>query len=128
MENHPSNLLRRQGTAQDRTTEMEEAFDWAQQMTDFLRKPHEVLLATVQAWRAFISEDGDISYFEDPDPDTDPRFIASRHRSIKLLSVIFRQLEEYQEKIVALNKRCLDYKETVSDCRIAASLSALRFV
>lgn len=128
MKSHPPNLLRRPGTAQDRTTEIEEAFDWAQQMTDFLRKPHDVLLATVKAWRAFRSEDGDIGYFEDPDPDTDPIVIASRHRSIKLLSVIFRQLEEYQEKIVALNKRCLDYRETVSDRRIAASLSTLRFV
>ena len=115
MKNHPPNLLRRLDTAQDRTTEMKEAFDWAQQMTDFLRKPHDVLLATVKAWRAFSSEDGDIGYFEDPDPETDPKFIASRHRSIKLLSVFFRQLEEYQEKIVALNKRCSDYKETVSD-------------
>jgi hypothetical protein len=107
---------------------MKEAFDWALQMTDFLRKPHDVLLATVKAWRAFSSENGDIGYFEDPDPDPDPKFIESRHHSIMLLSVIFRQLEEYQEKIVALNKRCSDYQKTVSDRRIAAILSTLKFV
>jgi len=115
MKDHPPNLSRRPGTAQHRNTEMKEAFDWTLQMRDFLRKPHDVLSATVKAWRAFSSEDGDKSYFEDPDPDTDPICIVSRHRSIKLLSVIFRQLEEYQEKIVALNKRCADYQENVSD-------------
>jgi hypothetical protein len=105
-----------------------EAFDWAQQMTDFLRKPHDVLLATVKAWRAFSSEGGDIGYFDNPDPEADPKSIVSRQRSIKVLSAIFRQLEEYQEKIVALNKRCSDYKESVSNRKIAASLLTLRFV
>jgi hypothetical protein len=122
MKNHPPNLLRRLDTTQGQITEMKEAFDWAQQMTDFLRRPHDVLLATVKAWGAFSSKDGDIGYFGDPDPETDLKFIASRYRSIKHLSVIFRQLEEYQEKIVALNKRCSDYKETVSDRGIATGL------
>jgi hypothetical protein len=102
MEEHPSNLSRRPGIAQDRTTELKEAFDWALQILSLLRRLDGVLSATVKSWQSFASAGGDIGYFHD------------RHRSLQNINATFRRLVEYQDKIAVLNKDCSDYKETVS--------------
>ncbi len=116
MEEHPSNLSRRPGIAQDRTTELKEAFDWALQILSLLRRLDGVLSATVKSWQSFASAGGDIGYFHDPGTDTSAKSksIKARHRSLQNINATFRRLVEYQDKIAVLNKDCSDYKETVS--------------
>jgi hypothetical protein len=101
---------------------MKQAFDWTLQMMGVLTKPRNVLLATVEAWRAFDSEDGDVEYFfDDPNADAITQEIESRtarHRSMKNIKARFCELREYHIEIVALDKRCADYKKAVSmHCR-----------
>jgi hypothetical protein len=85
---------------------MKEAFDWTLQTMALLRQLDGVLLSTVKAWESFNSLDGDIGYFH----DTDTRALLSLHA----ITATFRQLQEYQEKIVLLNKRCFDFSMAVS--------------
>ncbi|KAH8598890.1 hypothetical protein B0O99DRAFT_29097 [Bisporella sp. PMI_857] len=110
MDAHPSTLSRRPGTAQNQTIEVKVAFDWALQMMDLLRKIHDVLLPTVKAWQAFNSDDGDIKYFSEDSVTTS---VMSRHRSMQNIKATFRQFNEYQEKIVALIKKCSDYQKAL---------------
>jgi len=114
MNAHPPTLSRRAGIAQNRTTEMKAAFDWALQMMGLLRCVYDVLSATVKAWRTFQSPDGDIGYFIDLDVHVASRTTKRRYLSLQNLKATFRQLEEYQEKIFTLNKSCLEYQGTVS--------------
>jgi hypothetical protein len=116
MNEHPSTLSRRLGIAQDRTTELKEAFDWAFQMMNLLRRLDSVLSATVKAWNSFTSADGDISYFRESDVDAPVRSksIRARYRSLQNINAKFRRLEEYQDKIDALKTSCSDYRDVVS--------------
>jgi hypothetical protein len=115
---HPFTLSPRPATSQDQTAEMKAAFDWNLQMMGLLRKPHNVLLATVEAWRAFNSEDGDVGYFfDDSDADAEAQEIetrASRHRSMQNIKASLGELSEFQGNMVALSERCSDYKKAVS--------------
>jgi hypothetical protein len=116
MKDHPSTLSRRSGIAQDRTTELKEAFDWALQLLNLLRRLGAVLLATVKAWQSFASPGGDIGYFHDPcvDAAVKSKSIKARDRSLQNIHAKFRRLEEYQGKITVLTKSCENYQETVS--------------
>lgn len=114
MSAHPPTLSRRAGIAQNRTTEMKAAFDWALQMMGLLRRIYDVLSATVKAWRTFQSPDGDIGYFIDLELHVASRTTKRRYRSLQNLKAMFRQLEEYQEKLFTLNNSCLEYQGTVS--------------
>lgn len=116
MKDHPSTLSRRSGIAQDRTTELKEAFDWALQILSLLRRLDGVLSATVKAWQSFTSAGGDIGYFHDPctDATVKSQSVKARHRSLQNIHAKFRRLEEYQSKIAVLNKSCEDYQGTVS--------------
>jgi hypothetical protein len=91
-------------------------------MMRVLTKPRNVLLATVEAWLVFNSEEGDVEhFFDDPDADATTQEIeasAARHRSMKNIKSRFCELREYHSEIVALDKRCADYKKAVSrHCR-----------
>jgi glutaminase len=118
MKVHPFTLSPRPATSQNQTAEVKAAFDWTLQMMGLLQKPHNVLLATVEAWQAFNSKDGDIGYFfDDLDEDATTTAIqahVARHRSIHNIKKMFCELGEYQGNIVALNKKCSDYKQAVS--------------
>lgn len=114
MKEHPSTLSRRPTIAQDRTTELKEAFDWALQILSLLRKIDGVLSATLKAWQSFTSANGDIGYFCDLDATVKSRSTKARGRSLRNINAEFRRLEQYQDKIAVLNKNCSDYKETVS--------------
>jgi hypothetical protein len=118
MKVHPFTLSPRPATSQNQTIEMKVAFDWALQMMGLLRKPHNILLATVRAWRAFNSEDGDVGYFfDDLDEDATTKAIeahVARHRSMQNIKKLFCELGEYQGNIVALSEKCSDYKKAVS--------------
>ena len=118
MKVHPFTLSPRPATSQNQTTEMKVAFDWALQMMGLLRKPRNVLLATVEAWRAFNSKDGDVGYFfDDLDGEATTDAIkahAARHRSMQNIKKMFCELGEYQGNIVALSEKCSDYKKAVS--------------
>jgi len=117
MKDHPSTLSRRPGIAQNRTTELKEAFDWALQILSLLRRLDGVLSATMKVWQSFSSVGGDIGYFfESPCADSaaKSKSISARYRSLQNISARFGQLEEYQAKIAVLNKSCEDYQESVS--------------
>lgn len=114
MKEHPSTLSRRPTIAQDRTTELKEAFDWALQILNLLRKIDGVLSATLKAWQSFTSASGDIGYFRDLDATVKSRSTKARDRSLQNINAKFLRLEQYQDKIAVLNKSCSDYKETVS--------------
>jgi hypothetical protein len=116
MEEHPSDLSRPRGIAQDRTTELKEACDWALQITNLLRGLDSVLSATVKAWNSFTSADGDISYFHEPDVDAPvkSRSVKARYASLQNISAKFQQLEKYQDRIDVLKNSCSDYRDAVS--------------
>ncbi|KAE9379834.1 hypothetical protein N431DRAFT_323190 [Stipitochalara longipes BDJ] len=118
MKVHPVTLSLRPATSQSQTVEMKLAFDWALKMMGLLQKLRIVLLATVETWRAFNSEGGDIDYFcDDLDEDATKNKIdayATRRRSIRNIQRRFCELGEYQRNIVALNEKCSDYKKAVS--------------
>lgn len=116
MKDHPSNLSRRPGIAQDRTTELKEAFDWALHILNLLCRLDGVLSATVKVWQSFTSEGGDIDYFFDHGVDGAAKStsIKARHRSLQNIGAKFRRLEEYQDKIAVLNKNCSGYQGAVS--------------
>jgi hypothetical protein len=107
---------------------MKAAFDWALQMKSLLRRPREILLATVKAWQAFNSEDGDISYFNDLDADVATQSIKTHRRTMQNIKAKFRQLDEYQEKIVALSKSCSDYQKAVSRVELPLGLPRSRIL
>jgi hypothetical protein len=89
-------------------------------MMGVLTKPRNVLLATVEAWRAFDSEDGDVQYFSDDlhaaAGETSQAFkaLAARHRSMKNIKAKYCELQGYLREIVALDNSCADYKKAVS--------------
>jgi hypothetical protein len=89
-------------------------------MMRVLTKPRNVLLATVEAWRAFDSEDGDVQYFTDDlhaaAGETSQAFEAraARRRSMKNIKAKYCELRGYLSEIVALDKSCADYKKAVS--------------
>jgi hypothetical protein len=89
-------------------------------MMRVLTKPRNVLLATIEAWRAFDSEDGDVQYFSDDlhaaAGETNQAFEASaaRCRSMKNIKAKYCELRGYLSEIVALDKSCADYKQAVS--------------
>jgi hypothetical protein len=115
MKEHPSTLSRQPRIAQDRTTELKEAFDWALQILNLLRKIDGVLSATLKTWHSFTSANGgDIGYFRDLDATVKSRSTKARDRSLRNINAKFLRLEQYQDKIAVLNKNCSDYKETVS--------------
>jgi hypothetical protein len=109
---------------------MKAAFDWALQMMGLLRKPRNVLLATVEAWRTFNSEDGDIDYFfDDLNEDATTKAIkahAPRYRSIQNIKKMFCELGEYQGNMVALSEKCSDYKKAVSYQTTAARVAKVK--
>jgi hypothetical protein len=116
MKDHPSDLSRRPGIAQDRTTELKEAFDWALRILNLLCRLDGVLSATVKAWQSFTSEGGDIDYFLDQGVDAAVKStsVKARHRSLQNIEAKFRRLKEYQDEIAVLNRNCSDYQEAVS--------------
>jgi hypothetical protein len=120
MKDHPFSLSPRQATSRHQTTEIQAAFEWTLQMMRVLTKPRNVLLATVEAWRAFDSEDGDVQYFTDglhaAAGETSQAFEApaARCRSMKNIKAKYCELRGYLSEIVALDKSCADYKKAVS--------------
>jgi hypothetical protein len=130
MKVHPVTLSPRPATSQNQTAEMKLAFDWALKMMGLLQKLRIVLLATVEAWRAFNSEGGDVDYFfDDLDEDATKKAIdahALRHRSIRNIEKLFRELDEYQSNIVALREKCSDYKKAVSYQTTAARVAKVK--
>ena len=118
MKVHASNLSPRLATSQNQTTEMKLAFDWALKMMNLLQKLHDVLRPTVEAWRAFDSEDGDVGYvFDGLNENATTEMIeahTARHRSIRNIKRIFCELDGYQNNIDGLREKCSDYKRAVS--------------
>jgi hypothetical protein len=118
MQKHPFSLSQRPATSQNETAEMKAAFDWALQIMDLLQKPRHVLLATVEAWRVFSSEDGDIDYFfDDLEEDITTDYIEARRRrylSMQNIKKMVCELREYHADMVALIEKCSNYKKAVS--------------
>jgi hypothetical protein len=111
MLNHPFTLSHRSVIAQERTAKMKEAFDWALQTIDLLRRLDGVLSETVEAWKSFSSPDKDINYFR----NTNAAAISlNARRSLYAIEAIFQQLQENQRKMVLLNKCCSNFSRAVS--------------
>ncbi len=87
-------------------------------MMRVLTKPRNILLATVEAWHEFDSEGGDKKYFcDDLDADATTEEIkarTARYLSMGNIRAKFRELRGYHSEIVALDKKCADYKKAVS--------------
>ena len=120
MKNYPFSLSPQRATLPHQTTKIEADFEWILQMMRVLTKPRNVLLATVEAWRAFDSEDGDVQYFSDNlhaaagETGQAIKDLAARHRSMKNIKAKFCELQGYLSEIVALDKSCADHKKAVS--------------
>jgi hypothetical protein len=81
-------------------------FDWAFKTMELLRRFDEVLCGTVEVWRLFNSQDGDLDYFSDISPRA--------YLSLNALQSIFQELQGTQRRLFQLQSKCLNFSEAVS--------------
>jgi hypothetical protein len=110
MNEHQFTLSRSSGSGRGHASEISEAFNWTHQTIDLLRQLDGVLSKTVETWKSFYSPDGDIGYFHDNSAAISPH----TRQSLSAIKVIFRRLQEGQQKMVLLNKCCTEFRMTVS--------------
>ncbi|KAE9373616.1 hypothetical protein N431DRAFT_504241 [Stipitochalara longipes BDJ] len=91
----------------ERSDEIKRSFHWTQERMRLLGKLINVLSGSIQQWRAFKSQDGDIEYFSDlqhPIESRYPEFEDNCHvgRSLRAINKTFANLECLLQKLELL--------------------------
>jgi hypothetical protein len=89
-------------------------------MKELLSRLINLLSESVRAWERFNSPDGGISYFSDIDSGEDVLKHRSRRR-IRAINETFQDLEDFQKKLIGMDKECQTLAQTVSPIGLTAS-------
>jgi hypothetical protein len=108
---HPLTLSRRSGISREENKEIKEAFDWTLQIMALLTRLYGTLSDMVKAWKSFYSLNGDIGYFGDTD---EAGISPNAHRSLHTIKAAFQQFQEFERKMLVLNRRCSEFQVNVS--------------
>ena len=97
-----------------RITNPEQAFDFTQKALKMLRQLLRVLNETINAWKEFTSEEGDIAYFSTLISTELNEQSQNAQDSLRAINDIFKDLDKLQGKLLYHLECCLARADAVS--------------